>query len=123
MQPAGTPKLTEQSADVLPKRLLTRLKSIASDMVPTELPTPADTAGIGGRAGSDSDWRRVTAFSLRLSRRGRSGRQPPVDYVWRQFMVERLHGLAAHGRKAHGRNQYSASEICPPDAVKGSDAG
>jgi len=38
-------------------------------------------------------------------------------------MVERLHGLAAHGRKAHGRNQYSASEICPPDAVKGSDAG
>ena len=33
MQPAGTPKLTEQSADVLPKRLLTRLKSIASDMV------------------------------------------------------------------------------------------
>jgi hypothetical protein len=44
MQPAGTPKLTEQSADVLPKRLLTRLKSIASDMVPTELPTPADTA-------------------------------------------------------------------------------
>jgi MSHA biogenesis protein MshL len=38
-------------------------------------------------------------------------------------MVERLHGLAAHGRKAHGRNQYSASEIHPPDAVKGSDAG
>jgi MSHA biogenesis protein MshL len=38
-------------------------------------------------------------------------------------MVERLHGLAAHGRKAHGRNHYSASEICPPDAVKGSDAG
>jgi MSHA biogenesis protein MshL len=38
-------------------------------------------------------------------------------------MVERLHGLAAHGRKAHGRNQYSASEICPPDAVNGSAAG
>jgi general secretion pathway protein D len=38
-------------------------------------------------------------------------------------MVERLHGLAAHGQNAHGRNKYSQSETCPPDAVKGSDAG
>jgi MSHA biogenesis protein MshL len=38
-------------------------------------------------------------------------------------MVERLHGLAAHGQNAHGRNKYSLSETCPPDAVKGSDAG
>ena len=38
-------------------------------------------------------------------------------------MVERLHGLAAHGRKAHRRTQYSASGICPPAAVKGSDGG
>ncbi len=38
-------------------------------------------------------------------------------------MVERLHGLAAHGQNAHGRNKHSLSEACPPDAVKGSDAG
>ncbi len=33
-------------------------------------------------------------------------------------MVERLHGLAAHGR-----TKYSRSDTCPPDVVKGSDAG
>src|SRR5882672_12677297 len=33
-------------------------------------------------------------------------------------MVERLHGLAAHRRI-----KSSTSETCPPDAVKGSDAG
>ena len=37
---------------------------------------------------------RVTAFSLPLSRGAGFGRQHAVDYVWRQFMFERQHGLA-----------------------------
>src|ERR1700730_7447660 len=70
------------------------------------------------RLGREGQAGRVTAFSLLLSSGAGFGRQQAVDYVWRQFMFERQHGLASHMR-----NKSSVSKTEPPRAAPEPDSG